>query len=91
MAKAKYSDYLSSNGYITLNKEDYNKAFNKTYTYLKIYNTRADFKVYINNSSDYISVGQGEIFELKDFAINTLKIVPNVYSEVSRLQFILLD
>lgn len=90
MAKAKYSDYLSSNGYITL-KEDYNKVFNKTYTYLKIYNVRADFKVYINNSSDYIEIGQGEIFELKDFAINTLKIVPDVYSEVSRLQFILLD
>ncbi|MBV1819049.1 hypothetical protein [Clostridium cochlearium] len=90
MAKAKYSDYLSSNGYITF-KEDYNKAFNKTYTYLKIYNVCSDFKVYINNSSDYISVGQGEIFELKDFAINTLKIVPDVYSEVSRLQFILLD
>jgi len=89
MAKAKYSDYLSSNGYITL-KEDYNKVFDKTYTYLKIY-SMADFKVYINNSSNYISVGQGEIFELKDFAINTLKIVPDVYSDVSKLQFILLD
>ena len=90
MAKAKYSDYLSSNGYITLDKEDYNKAFNKTYTYLRIH-SMADFKVYINNSSNYIEIGQGETFELKDFAINTLKIVPNVYSDVSKLQFILLD
>lgn len=74
MGNVKYSKIATSNGWIKLQKkETYEKEFD-SYEYLKIYNTTNRFKVYINNSKDYIYLLSGEELILQDFSINSIKI-----------------
>lgn len=87
MGSVKYSKVKTSNGLITFTKDDNIIEFNcDNYEFLKIYNISLTpvnnnhyFKLYINNSTDYILLGRNSLsydkdFTLKDFAINHVKI-----------------
>lgn len=79
MGTVKYSTIKSSNGVIKFNSTDAIKIQEfdcDNYEYLRVYMTTGEFKVYINNSNDYILVGGNDGLNellLKDFAINHVK------------------
>ena len=76
MGNVKYSKIKTSNGDINFNKTDLkiHQFECSNFEYIKIYNLVGDFKVYINNSDDFIFVNGLKELELKDFAINNVKI-----------------
>lgn len=79
MGTVKYSKIKSSNGVIKFNASDATKIQEfdcNNYEYLRVYMLTGEFKIYINNSTDYILVGGDNGLEelvLKDFAINHVK------------------
>lgn len=76
MGNVKYSKIATSNGAIVFKQENnfkYEKEFD-SYEYIKIYNIIGRFKIYINNSTDYIYLCTGEELILQDFSINSIKI-----------------
>lgn len=78
MGTVKYSKIKSSNGIVNFNSADSTKIQEfdcDNFEYLRVYGTTGVFKVYINNSVDYILVGGDGLSELvlKDFAINHVK------------------
>ena len=80
MGTVKYSTIKSSNGVIKFSASDSTKIQEfdcNNYEYLRIYMINGSgFKVYINNSTDYILVGGNDGLNellLKDFAINHVK------------------
>lgn len=79
MGNVKYSEIKSSNGVIKFNSTDATKIQEfdcNNYEYLRVYMTIGGFKVYINNSNNFILVGGDNGLEelvLKDFAINHVK------------------
>lgn len=79
MGSVKYSTIKSSNGVIKFNASDSTKIQEfdcDNYEYIRVYMTTGEFKVYINNSTDYILVGGNNGLNelvLKDFAINHVK------------------
>lgn len=84
MGNVKYSSYISSNGYIDFNTEHtYEREFTEKYEYLKLI-PKGTFNIYLNNSTDFITIsGMEDEFEIKDFAINSIKIVAvNNYGEL---------
>jgi hypothetical protein len=79
MGTVKYSKIKSSNGVIKFNSLDSTKIQEfdcDNYEYIRVYMTTGEFKIYVNNSIDYILVGGNNGLNelvLKDFAINHVK------------------
>ncbi|MGU9539183.1 hypothetical protein ACQX0N_09405 [Clostridium tepidum] len=74
MGNVKYSQIKTSNGDINFNENSiFEKEFD-TFEYLKIYDVVGHYKVYINNSKDYIELVTTNKFTLEDFSINSIKI-----------------
>jgi hypothetical protein len=79
MGTVKYSIIKSSNGIVKFNASDATKTQEfdcDNYEYLRVYMASGEFKVYINNSNNFILVGGDNGLEelvLKDFAINHVK------------------
>lgn len=88
MGNVKYSKIQTSNGIITFaeDKKTYEKEFD-SYEYLRVYSTTNRFKIYINNSKDYIYLRSGEELILEDFSINSLKIETDTEVGVSSLMY----
>ena len=102
MGNVKYSDYKTSGGFINFYNNADGKAvldpetncwihtayFNHTYEYLKIQHT-GQYELYLNGSNEKIALdfGYNNEYELKDMAINGLKIVYTGNVESHCLQY----
>lgn len=95
MGTVKYSTIKSSNGIVKFNASDATKIQEfdcNNYEYLRVYMTIGEFKVYINNSNDFIIVGGDGLEELmlEDFQINHVKFELNTENGVTgQLQYYL--
>lgn len=82
MGSVKYSKIKTSNGPIGFTRENNMvELYFNNYKYLKVYNISlfpggnfSYFKIYINNSDDYIILTNDSCFVIEDFAINNVKI-----------------
>ncbi|EPY6472025.1 hypothetical protein ACWO4B_002696 [Clostridium sporogenes] len=88
MGNVKYSKIQTSNGVIlfTEDKKVHYKEFH-SYEYLRVYSITNRFKIFINNSKDYIYLRSGEELILEDFSINSLKIETDTEVGVSSLMY----
>lgn len=75
MGNIKYSAITTSNGEIKLKEgETYQKNFDNM-EYIKIYDIIGNYKLYLNNSEDFVKLNTGQEFKIADFQINSLKII----------------
>ncbi|OFI05261.1 hypothetical protein CLOACE_18790 [Clostridium acetireducens DSM 10703] len=90
MGTIKYSKIVTSNGELQFSKdtEVHEKEFDNM-EYLKIYDVIGHFKVYINNSKDYVYLKTDSILELQDFQINSIKIEAVDLVGINSLQYYL--
>lgn len=106
MGNVKYSDYKTSGGFIKFlnntdgravldpetNKYTHTATFDHTYEYLKI-QFIGQYDLYLNGSNEKVELDfnfSTYEYELKDMAINSLKIVYNGNVDMHCLQYTLL-
>lgn len=88
MSKVKYNSIKTSNGEICFNKIG-EQTFDLDYsTFLRIYNVQGgNYKIYINNSEDYILLEANEELKIEDFALIKMRIVSNMMANHSKLKW----
>ena len=89
MGTVKYSQIATSNGIIIFDSDNLTHERNfDNYKYIKFFDVNGIFKVYINDSTDYIYLTSSTDLELPDFQINKIKVVAEDVS-LPRLQYYL--
>lgn len=77
MGNIKYSTIATSNGEIKLEEgQIYEKNFDNM-EYINVYDIIGNYKLYLNNSNDFVKLHTGQEFKIADFQLNSIKIECN--------------